>query len=282
MFNLDEVVRYHLDRAPLAQAIMQVQFPLVAHLQTYEGIAPVQDALRDLFPYMQRQDIQQVSISVGSSGVSHETPAPALVWELSDDAGLRLAIAPGAATLSVGSEYEGIEDFAARFDRVLQVLGEVEELRRCDRLGVRYVSIASPPPGEETAWIQWFRPEFIGWVGGGILAEEARLLSGITQVSVVVPPVGPLAEAAGDVQGLFRHGFVPSGSVVPGVAIEPLSTDGYVLDFDVFIAVPQPFEPSSLMRQLVELHSQIDRFFRWTLTDEGADNFGLTHEGSAA
>jgi uncharacterized protein (TIGR04255 family) len=281
VFNLDDVPSYHLDRAPLVQAIMQIQFPLVAHLQTYEGIAPIQDALGDVFPFMQRQDVQALSISVGPTGVSHEAPAPTLVWELSDEAGFRLAIAPGVATLSVGSAYEGIEDFVRRFDRVLHVLGEVEGLRRCDRIGVRYVSVATPPPGDEELWLRWFRPEFIGWVGSDILAEETQLVSAVTQVSVVAPASGPLEEAAGDVQGLLRHGFVPAGSTIPGLAIEPLTHDGYVLDLDVFVATPQTFDPSRTMRQALALHSQLDRLFRWTLTPEGASYFGL-REGTAA
>ena len=48
----------------------------------------------------------------------------------------------------------------------------------------------------------------------------------------------------------------------------------FLLDIDIFTEGPQPFEPDELTRQLTMLHDQIDRFFFWTLTDEGATYFG--------
>ncbi len=282
MFDLKNPGRYHLDRAPLAQAIVQVQFPLVAHLQTFEGIAPVQDGLREVFPYMQRQDVQKLSIAVGPGGVNQEVAAPSTSWELTDDIGSRLLIAPGAATLSAGAEYTGIADFVGRFQHVLKILAEVEGLRRSDRLGVRYVSIAIPSPDDPTAWKRWFRPELIGWVGSGLLAPSTRLISVVNQVSVAALPSGELESLPGEAQGLFRHAYVPAGTAVPGVQIEPITDDSYVLDFDLFVVTPQPFDPNSLMAQFGALHSQIDRFFRWTLTEVGEEFFGLTstEEGS--
>jgi len=275
MFNLPEVKRYHLARAPLARALAQVRFPLVAHLQTLEGIAPLQDRLRELFPYMQRQDVKELSVVIGAEGPATPEVGTSMSWELTDDAGSLLSVSPGTATLSVGEEYLGVEDFSSKFQTVLDVLSAVEGLRRCDRLGVRYVNLAELPPGDEPAWTRWFRPELTGWTATGVVSTETRLVGTVSQTHLSAPPSAGLSDAAGEVQALLRHGFVRAGSVVPGIPQGQVERDAYVLDFDLFIPVPQSFDPASLSRQFLALHSQIDRFFRWTLTDDGAGHFEL-------
>ncbi len=274
MFNLTEVSRYHLGRAPLVRAIAQVRFPLVAHLQTLPGIAPLQDRLRPRFPVMEQHQVQEMTLAFGPSGPQAPPQVgQATNWVFSDENGAALTLAAGAATLTASDEYNGIEEFADLFEFVLGALAETESPPRCDRLGIRYVNAAEVPPGEEQAWAGWFRPELIGWIGAGLLSESSTLVSSVTQTNVSAPPTSE-SGGPGEIQGLVRHGFVPSQSVIPDVDVR-VESSAYLLDIDMFVPVPQRFDVTTLMRQFRALHSEIDRFFRWTLTDEGARYFEL-------
>jgi uncharacterized protein (TIGR04255 family) len=275
VFELDSPGRYRLDRAPLAQALAQVRFPLVAHLQTLPGVAPVQDRLRDLFPYMEQQRVQEFAWQVGP-GVPSVAPEveTSITWEFTDDDGRLLVLAAGSATLSVGEQYEGIEDFSDRFRQVIQALAAVEALRRCDRLGVRYLSVAEPPPNDPNAWSRWFRSELTGWVASGIVGSKTSVNGSITQTQLATPPLGDLAVCPGDVGGLVRHGFVGTGTVIPGVPPIVTAQPAYLFDVDLFVAIPQRYDVAGLVTQFLALHSQIDRLFKWTLSDEGRQYFG--------
>lgn len=275
MFELESPGRYRLARAPLAQALAQVRFPLIAHLQSLAGVAPVQDRLRELFPYMEQQRVQEFALQVGpGASLARPEVETSTTWEFTDDDGRLLVLAAGSATLSVGEQYEGVEDFSDRFRQILDALGTVEGLRRCDRLGVRYLSLAEPPPADADAWARWFRPQLTGWAASGIVATDAHVIGSITQTQLSCPPVADLAVCPGDVTGVVRHGFVGPSTVVPGVP--PIVTEhaAYFLDLDLFVAVPQRYDLDRLVAQFLALHGQIDRFFKWTLTDDGREYFG--------
>lgn len=274
MFELEGAGRYRLERAPLAQALAQVRFPLIAHLQTLPGVAPVQDRLRDLFPYMQQQRVQEFALQVGPAGPSAPEVETSVTWEFTDDDGRLLVLAAGSATLSVGEQYGGIEDFSGRFREVLDALAAVEGLRRCDRLGVRYLSLAEPPPGDNDAWARWFRPELTGWIASGVVAADATVTGSITQTQLACPPSNDLGVCPGDVGALVRHGFAGPSAAIPGVPPIVTTSAAYLLDLDLFVAVPQRFDIDGLLAQFLALHGQIDRFFKWTLTDEGREYFG--------
>src|SRR5882724_9840148 len=217
MFNLPLGRPYKLERAPLVRAIAQVRFPLVAHLQTLEGIAPVQDLLRELFPYMDLEQVQQLSVSLGSPEmIVPPTLHGASQWIFTDDRGTRLAVNAAGATLIAGTEYETLSHFGAQFESVLDALARAESLPRCDRLGVRYVDLAEPPPGDADAWKRWFRPEMVGWVGTDLIHREARLVSTLSQTTISVPTTFLVPSfPPGEVQGLVRHAFVQAGTLVP-------------------------------------------------------------------
>ncbi|MHB8618238.1 MAG: TIGR04255 family protein [Chloroflexota bacterium] len=276
MFNVGDPGRYRLERAPLVQAIVQVRFPLIAHLQTTAGVAPLQDRLRNRYPYMTQR--QELAVQLGAAPGSRDIAAGiagAMSWELTDDDGRVLVINVGSVTLSVGNQYAGVEEFAGRFTEIATALAEVEAVRRCDRLGVRYLSVAETPPGDELAWQEWFRPELIGWVAGDVFAEGTTVVAALNQVQLSTPASGALAASAAEVQAAVRHGFVPTGTGLPGVPPLTTSVPSYILDLDMFVEAGQVFDAELLTDQFTLLHAQIDRFFRWTLTVHGEEHFGL-------
>ncbi len=272
MFDVSSPVRYRLTRPPLVQALAQVQFPVRARLQTLAAIAPVQERLLPLFPYMSPGQVHQLAVVIGPEG-SASTGESASTWNFTDDDGWTLILAPGVATLSVDHRYQGVEDFSERFKAVLEALSGPGEVSRCTRLGVRFLNVAETPPGDPAGWTAWFRPELVGWIGRGVLDTGATLVASIMQTQLSARPVGELSGPPVDIQGVVRHGYVPQGTIVPG--LPPLEHSGYLLDVDLYIEGPQPLDSAELGEQFGILHGQIDRFFRWALAPAGEDYFGV-------
>lgn len=274
MFGLKPAPSYRLSRSPLVQAFGQVRFPVRSKLPTLEGVAPIQERLDALFPYMKQQQVQQVSLLVGPAGAAAAESQAAQTWQFEDGHGWSLTLSADVATLGVGPQYGEFNEFSDRFRAVLTALAEGASVSRADRLGVRYVNIAEVPPGDADAWRAWFRPELTGWSATEAVGDGTRLITSITQSQLAAPPVGELSGPPVDIQAIVRHGLVPANTMVPGVL--PLEPQGpaYLLDIDLFVEAPQPFDPEELSRQLTMLHDQIDRFFFWALAPEGRTYFG--------
>ena len=84
--------------------------------------------------------------------------AESITWKLTDEIGNLLVIGAGSATLSAGESYTNVDDFSAAFRRLLTALTTVG-VPRCDRLGVRYLSIAADLPSEKRDRIVVFRSD---------------------------------------------------------------------------------------------------------------------------
>jgi uncharacterized protein (TIGR04255 family) len=112
-------------------------------------------------------------------------------------------------------------------------------------------------------------------MGGGVLADETEVQNSITQTALLSPPTGELALLPSEAQAVIRHGLVQGGGTVPGIPPVTLEREVFLLDLDLFVAFGQSFDPDALVEQFRSLHSQIDRFFRWTLTEAGESYFGL-------
>jgi uncharacterized protein (TIGR04255 family) len=276
MFDLDPVGRYRLERPPLVQALGEIRYPLRARLQTLDGVADLQDRLAAVFPYMEQDQIQQVSLLMGPGVPPRSDTQTTRAWRFTDDAGWTLVINAQAATLSVGPDYGDFDEFRTRFAEAISALHETNHLPRCDRLGLRSGDIAETPPGEEGAWREWFRPEMTGWPGSPVVGPNASIATTITQTQLAATPTGEFAGIPHPVQGIVRHGYIPANTMVPGlVRPTPIETPAFLQDIDLFIEGHQPFDSDELARQVTLLHDQVDRFFRWSLTDTGAEYFGL-------
>ncbi len=275
VFDLEPVSRYRLARPPLVQALGQVRYPVRARLQTLDGIAPVQERLLDLFPYMNQEQVQHLSLLVGPGAPPTSEAQTARTWRFTDDAGWSLIVAPDNATLSIGPQYGSFEEFQTRFHAVVVALREEGAVPRCDRLGLRYVDIAETPPGNEGAWQTWFRPELTGWSASSVVGPDTRIITSITQTQLAARPVGELAGPPVDIQAIIRHGYIPPGTVVPGILAEQTSNGAFLIDTDLFIEGHQPFDADELTREVTMLHDQVDRFFRWALAPAGREYFGL-------
>jgi uncharacterized protein (TIGR04255 family) len=68
LFNIPAPPAYTMSNAPLAQALAQVRYPLIADFESMQGIAPLQRELHGTFPYMQQEKVQELSFVGGPPG----------------------------------------------------------------------------------------------------------------------------------------------------------------------------------------------------------------------
>lgn len=274
MFRLNPAPEYRLSRPPLKQALVDVRFPVRAQLATVEGIAPIQQRLGQIFPYLKNQPVQQVSLTISAGAPVAAGTQTAQTWRFEDDSGWSLVVSPDSAILAIGPQYSEFREFSDRFGAVLRALSGGAGVPRVDRLGVRYLNIAEFPPGDDHAWQRWFRAELTGWSGAEVLGTGVKLITNLTQTQLAAPPVGELSGPPVDVQAIVRHGVIPANTIVPGATPLQPQRPAYLIDIDVFVDAPQPFDPVELSRQVTLFHDQIDRFFYWSMTQDGAEYFG--------
>jgi uncharacterized protein (TIGR04255 family) len=196
-------------------------------------------------------------------------------WSFTDDAGWTLVVGPDTTTLSIGPGYGKFDEFEDHFRATVDALAVSVGVKRCDRLGLRYVDVAEVPPGDEHAWRGWFKPELTGWSATSLVRADTRVQTSLTQTQLAAPPAGDLAGPPVEVQAIIRHGYVPSNAMLPGVLPAQTENPAFLLDIDLFVEGHQPFDGTELTRQVAMLHDQIDRFFRWSLAPAGEEYFGV-------
>ena len=271
MLDLPSPPRYRMSAAPLAQALVQVNFPIVTRLQTLDGAAAVQAALGKRYPYLAQNVVQQMSLMVGPAGpAAPQQTSQNVVHELTSDDGWTLTLTVSSATLSVGEDYAGVDDFAGRFAEVCAALAATGDIARCDRLGVRYLDVVEIEDAD--GWQDWFQPQIVG-VATPALSRDS-LLSSLTETRLRKQPDGPFQTLSSPVEGILRHGVVPAGSMLAGVPPRSVPHRIFVFDMDTFVAAPQPFDADTLADQFRALHGEIEKVFHWAVTDQGRARFG--------
>jgi uncharacterized protein (TIGR04255 family) len=272
IFDLPAPACYALDSKPLVLAVVQLNYPVVGRLQTLEGITPLQEALKGSFPFMHLVQVDQVEVVIAPGAPTVSPAQRSTGWRFSDDSGWILNINPAAAQLAIGKEYESVETMESRLRLVVDGLASAAEVRRCERLGVRFINFAEVATGEELEWRSWFRPEIVGWTGMDFFSEGTQLQSTLQQ-SVLQSPNGQAPRT----QALIRNGLLPAGTALPKPdgTQHVVQNNAFVLDIDIFVEAAQPMEAESLLSQFREIHADIDSFFRKCLTPEGEKRFGL-------
>lgn len=270
MLELPSPPRYRMSAAPLVQALVQVNFPIVTRLQTLDGAAAVQAALAGRYPYLAQNLVQQMSLMVGPAGPAAPQTSQNVVHELTSDDGFTLTLTVSSATLSVGEQYAGVDDLAERFAELCSALAEGGDIGRCDRLGVRYLDVIEVEDAE--GWEEWFQPQIVGVAAPGL--SGSSLLSSLTETRLLKQPDGPFQALRCPVEGILRHGVAPAGSVLAGVPPRPVQQRAFLFDMDTFVAGPQAFDPEVLPEQFRALHAEIEKVFHWAVTDAGRARFG--------
>lgn len=241
-----------LPRSPLVLVVAQVRFGRIASIASEEFIGGFQEAIRDVYPVMRRE--QHAGVVIGPEGQLGTAEAGHL-WRFDErPEGWQVTLAPDFVALGT-TRYTRRSDFLDRLTAVLVAAQRELRLRFCERIGIRYVDRVT-----DTTLLdrleQLLRPEALGAVAAAA-GEGADLVHAFSDT------IYRLSDG-GELHG--RWGLLPAGATFDP-AVPPAPARSWVLDLDAYTSEPQPFEPTALTTRAERACEQIYRFFRWAVDD---------------
>lgn len=251
-----------LPRAPLVFVVAQARFERLASISSEEFIAGFQEAIRGVYPVMQRT--QQAGLLLGPDG-KVMTADQGTVWRF-DERPERWQVVLGPDFLALSTkDYTRRQDFIDRFTVVLSAAQQELRLRFCDRLGVRYVDRVTDASLLDRLE-ELLKPEVLGTVS--VDPGEA----GVETVHAFVDATYRLPDGC---ELHARWGLLPAAATFDP-AIEAAPERSWVLDLDAYSAEQRLFEPRALAECANALSERIYRFFRWAVRDD----FLVAHGGA--
>jgi uncharacterized protein (TIGR04255 family) len=255
-FSLAPVNEVHLDRAPLARVLMQVQYSRTPQLVTDSAEALIAETL-GRYPVRRRQVTAGVVPDVMINGQQLQLPGsitPGVALSLSDPKGLwRVTFTETVVSLET-SDYSTRDDFCDRSAEIFAAIASVALPPVVDRVGIRYIDRLTGAAVEEV-------PTYV-------IPELATL------VTRVEPPlrlhhsiIESQIEIGTNERMLVRSGLLPAG-VGFDPALPPVDEPSWVLDMDVFTTqAGYAFEPDQLSQQLHHYAETVYAFFRFATTE---------------
>jgi len=246
---LDQLVEEQpvLSNSPLTEVICQVRFQEILGLSETE-VRPIQKAMADLYPLVEREEGQELSISplglqpTGKTKTTFRFRDVEKMWTVT--------LAPEMLSLETNA-YLDFKDFASRWIRIIESVVAELEIQMQDRLGLRYVNqLACPAEPSPEDLRQLVRTELIGIVGAE--PRTSRLLSSLQEARFVQD----------DGICTLRHGLVDE--------------DGgktYVLDFDYYDEERKKMDLEAQLRSLIAFNHGVYELFSSAVTEETMRSF---------
>jgi len=246
----------HYDRiifgkCPLRLVIGQIRFPILFRFNERPFLAPFQEAIRPEYPRIEQE--HQVAVKFSGRGVE---PAGETVWRFSDrERAWSVVLGEGALTLE-NRRYTSIDDYLARFDKLLCAAAEHLGVGERTRLGLRFINELRPKgAGALTDWARLLNPKFVGFGGA------AELLDG-----TIARAFTELQSTRSDGTLVIRHGLLDGSTVVERTPdAQAPSGPFYLIDLDYFNTTELPLDVSDTLQQMRTYNDGIYQFFRWTL-----------------
>ncbi len=256
LFQLAEVDEVHLDRAPLAKVLMQVQFSRTPQLVSDSAEAGIADAL-GRYPVRRRQF--GVAPAVALNGHPLELAGAAVsVLTFADTTGAwQVTVAENAVSLETSS-YDSRDDFCARALEVLQAVASVALPPVVDRVGMRYINRLTG--------------DGLGMVGQYVAPQMQVLCDAVAAPLVVQHSVSDsLIEISPTERLQVRAGLLPSNVGFDPSLAAP-AEPSWVLDVDVYtVQGGLAFDPVELETRFRRYAEASYAFFRFATTDAFAD-----------
>lgn len=232
-----------LKNPPLTLVICQVRFPRQVGMSDSD-VRPVQRAVAERYPAVQVG--RSTTLQLGAAGVAPLNDSEPIFHFRSEDGAWTLTVTPESASLET-SAYLRFSDFLERWIETAGVVLDLLDVRRQDRIGLRYVNeLPCPLRPDPTQLAELVRPELVGVVGK---QEQTMVLLQSMQELRFAQPQGVCT---------LRHGLVPRSE-----------TDGsYVLDFDSYDDTPQPFDIEAQARLLADFNHRTYSLFRWSVPED--------------
>src|SRR5215831_19468885 len=220
-----------LPNAPLVSVIAQVRFPMLLTVHNRDRVAIFQEAIRDEYPHLERQDIPTIMV-VSGGGAPSPVSDPLVHWRFADEAAgfkWRVTLAQDFIALETRA-YESREDFMERLETILQTLRETLAPTHMTRFGMRYIDQIKGDPltGIDTL----LRKEVLGVVP--CAGPDARQV--ITEFAAPAEP-GEL---------LARWGRLPAKMTVDPNLLPAIEEDSWLIDLDVSCVGQVAFEAKGI------------------------------------
>jgi uncharacterized protein (TIGR04255 family) len=264
--QLAEPERVVFERPPLVLAVFQVQFSNLPEVTDGAYIEPFRLAIEDQYPSVtpSKQLAVQLDLLSGQPRRSETTQ-----WQFADkEADWTVVLAPNFLTLEA-RRYEHFEEFVSRLHSLMSHLAEHIRPKVGTRLGLRYINEMRVGTEKLSSIV---RPELLGLLAVDEFERHAAQASQEMLLSF-----------SEDQAIQIRHGFFPDGSVVqprPGEA--PATGPFYLLDFDMFREFSAPvwlnMEPDFVAAYVVSYHDEIEKVFRWSLTEAFTQSLGVRND----
>ncbi len=244
-----------LSKAPLASVIAQIRFPPILSLRKEDSVADFQEALRDDYPYLQRNEIRN-----GDSDIT-ET----IIWRLSDrkePAFWRLSLGIDFIALET-SNYQSRQDFLSRFCTALESVETCFRPIEAQRVGLRYIDRLQSNDGIG---------ELIQGDILGILRPKEGPLEELRKATIHSTTQVQLQTAEGLIQG--RWGNLPPHTTYDPDLLQPVEEPSWVLDLDMFSQEAFPFRSKELVNKTEAFAKRIHSVFRLLITENFLTFYG--------
>lgn len=246
-----------LKGAPLVRVIAQVRFPLDLSVEDAERVAPFQQALRDTYPVLRREQTQ--SVQLGPSGAVAAKGQTA--WRFNDTrAEWRVSLTPDFLALET-SKYTSRDDFCDRLRVALEALEQTFNPKQIDRLGLRYIDrITGDAVGDIAK----------------LVIPEVRGILGTPAATYAVHALSDCRFDLPNARVVARWGHIPKGATTDSLALEPVDEPSWILDLDIGTIAAAPFSVQALTDETRSFAERIYTLFRWAVTDEFLRRYGGT------
>ena len=257
--------RVLLGNAPLVRVLGQATFPKIVKISEESYIGDFQEAIRDDYPHLQRDNIQSVEVNVDKSGMQHQT-TETVVWRFFDlERIVRVSLGTDAITLET-AKYVSRKEFMKQLKIVLDALSSTIKPAAVTRVGFRYVDRIQG--GKNLGSLsKLIRPELLNILQPNLLQHIEFSMTNITCIT----KEGKL---------IVRYGMAPPKFTHDPDMAPPVENPSWVLDIDSFSTKCEgsEFEPNLLCKGLNEVAARAYAFFRWGITDEFLQYFGVTEK----
>lgn len=264
-FSRTPLPEVHLELAPLAKVLMQVQFSRTPQLLTDDAEAVIAERLAR-YPVRRRQAVATgFTFAVNGQQFPLPPPAPSSVLTFSDASGKWVVSVADTSVSIETTDYATRSDFCARAHELFEAAAAVSLPPIVDRVGMRYIDRLSGATLERLE--EFVIPELRGLHGA---IEQPLVLNHSVTDSVIII-------------GENEHLQVKSGFLPPGGAFDPslppLPEPSWILDMDVFTTAGGfAFDPEALTERLREYAETAYCFFRFATTEA----FQELHQQSSA
>jgi uncharacterized protein (TIGR04255 family) len=260
--GLPEPSRVVFEHPPLVLTLCQLRFSRVLEVNVQDYIEPFRRAIETDYPTFSTS--KQVELMFNPE-LEDQKRVETLQWRFSDeDENWTAVLTQDFFTLET-RRYARFEDFLSRFRFLLGALMAHVKPKVGVRLGLRYINEIRLAPRQLSSVV---RQELLGLLSKPNFEKYAA--QSFQEMLFNFSEAGSVS---------IRHGFLPDGSTVqPSPGKSPPTGPFYLLDFDMSRVFSAPslleMEPDIIIQHVDEYHNDIEKLFRWSITEEFAESLG--------